>query len=123
MEKVSRALPLVSVAAICAIVAAVVGHNSEQIFAAAPTVFASVILLNLLGYTFGYGIGKATGMTLPRRKALSLEVGMQNSGLATSLALTVFPGMALATVPGAVFSVWHNISGSLLAAAFRQMEE
>ena len=119
----SDALPLVSVAAICLIVAAVVSHNSEQIFAAAGTVFAAVILLNLLGYALGYGLGKACGMTLPRRKALSLEIGMQNSGLATSLALTVFPGMALATVPGAVFSVWHNISGSLLAAAFRRMGE
>ena len=120
-QRVAKALPLVSVAAICLIVAAVVSHNSEQIFAAAGAVFASVVALNLLGYAFGYGIGRAVGMTLPRRKALSLEVGMQNSGLATSLALTVFPGMALATVPGAVFSVWHNISGSILASAFRRI--
>lgn len=120
-QRVAKALPLVSVAAICLIVAAVVSHNSEQIFAAAGAVFASVVALNLLGYAFGYGIGRAVGMTLPRRKALSLEVGMQNSGLATSLALTVFPGMALATVPGAVFSVWHNISGSILASAFRRV--
>ncbi len=121
--KAAEALPLISVVAICLIVAAVVSHNSEQIFGAAASVFAAVILLNLFGYAFGYGIGKATGMTLARRKALSLEIGMQNSGLATSLALTVFPGMALATVPGAVFSVWHNISGSILAAIFRQFEE
>ena len=119
--RVAKALPLVSVAAICLIVAAVVSHNAEQIFAAAGAVFASVVALNLLGYAFGYGIGRAVGMTLPRRKALSLEVGMQNSGLATSLALTVFPGMTLATVPGAVFSVWHNISGSILASAFRRI--
>lgn len=123
VQNASNALPLVSVVAICLIVAAVVSHNSEQIFAAAGSVFASVILLNLCGYAIGYAIGKAVGMTLPRRKALSLEVGMQNSGLATSLATTVFPGMALATVPGAVFSVWHNISGSILAAVFRRMEE
>jgi len=122
-EAVSSALPLVSVVAICLIIAAVVSHNAEQIFATGPTVFAAVILLNLAGYALGYGIGKATGMRLDRRKALSLEIGMQNSGLATSLALTVFPGMALATVPGAVFSVWHNISGSLLAAFFRRIEE
>lgn len=122
-EAASDVLPLISVLAICLIVAAVVSHNSEQIFAAAASVFIAVIALNLFGYAFGYGIGKLTGMTLPRRKALSLEIGMQNSGLATSLALTVFPGMALATVPGAVFSVWHNISGSLLAAVFRRIEE
>ncbi|MBE6471805.1 MAG: bile acid:sodium symporter family protein [Coriobacteriaceae bacterium] len=117
------ALPLVSVAAICLIIAAVVSHNAQQIFETGATVFAAVILLNLAGYALGYGIGVATGMRLARRKALSLEIGMQNSGLATSLALTVFPGMALATVPGAVFSVWHNISGSLLAALFRRIEE
>ena len=120
---VQYVLPVVSVVAICLIVCAVVSHNSEQIFSAGAAIIVSVILLNLAGYLFGYLIGKVTGMSLSRRKALSLEVGMQNSGLATSLALTVFPGMALATVPGAVFSVWHNISGSLLAAAFRQMEE
>lgn len=122
-EKVSDLLPLVSIIAICLIVAAVVSHNAEQIFGAAFSVFAAVILLNLFGYAFGFGIGKLCGMTLARRKALALEVGMQNSGLATSLALTVFPGMALATVPGAVFSVWHNISGSILAAGLRHLEE
>ena len=122
-QAVSDVLPLVSITAICLIVAAVISHNSEQIFATGASVFAAVILLNLAGYAVGYGIGKATGMTLARRKALSLEIGMQNSGLATSLALTVFPGMALATVPGAVFSVWHNVSGSLLAALFRRIDE
>ena len=122
-QSVSDVLPLVSVVAICLIIAAVVSHNAGQIFGAGLSVFAAVILLNLAGYAFGYGIGKACGMTLPRRKALSLEIGMQNSGLATSLALTVFPEMALAAVPGAVFSVWHNISGSLLASVFRRIEE
>ena len=122
-QAASGVLPLVSIAAICLIVAAVVSHNAEQIFNTGALVFVAVVLLNLAGYAFGYGIGRITGMKLARRKALSLEIGMQNSGLATSLALTVFPGMALATVPGAVFSVWHNISGSLLAAFFRRIKE
>lgn len=52
---------------------------------------------------------------LPKKKALAIEVGMQNSGLATSLAGTAFPDLAMATVPGAIFSVWHNISGAILA--------
>jgi BASS family bile acid:Na+ symporter len=123
IQAASDVLPVVSVAAICLIVAAVVSHNSQQIFATGESVFAAVVALNLAGYALGYGIGKATGMSLARRKALSLEIGMQNSGLATSLALTMFPGMALATVPGAVFSVWHNISGSLLASYFRRIKE
>ena len=60
---------------------------------------------------------------LAKKKAISIEVGMQNSGLATSLAATSFPSLALATVPGAVFSVWHNISGAILANIYSQMKE
>ena len=74
-----------------------------------------VVLHNLLGYACGYGVGKALKLSDPKCNALSIEVGMQNSGLATSLAGTVFPDLALATVPGALFSVWHNISGSIVA--------
>ncbi len=59
-------------------------------------------------------------MPLEKVKALSIEVGMQNSGLATSLAGTAFSGLAMATVPGAVFSVWHNISGAILAGFYRR---
>ena len=60
-------------------------------------------------------------MNGPRKKALSIEIGMQNSGLATTLAASAFPNMAMATVPGAIFSVWHNISGAILASIFRRM--
>ncbi|MEE1051390.1 MAG: bile acid:sodium symporter family protein, partial [Lachnospiraceae bacterium] len=83
-----------------------------------------VILHNLLGYLCGYLIGILFKMDLPRKKAVAIEIGMQNSGLATSLAGTAFPDLAMATVPGAIFSVWHNISGAVLAALFlRQMKE
>lgn len=57
-----------------------------------------------------------------KTKALSVEIGMQNSGLATSLAATAFPNLAMATVPGAIFSVWHNISGSILANIYQRWE-
>ena len=57
-------------------------------------------------------------MDLGRKKAVAIEIGMQNSGLATTLAGSAFPDMAMATVPGAIFSVWHNISGAILAAIF-----
>ena len=60
-------------------------------------------------------------MNLPRKKAVSIEIGMQNSGLATSLASSAFPNMSMATVPGAIFSVWHNISGAILAGIYRRM--
>ena len=62
-------------------------------------------------------------MSAPKTKAISIEVGMQNSGLATSLAGTAFPDLAMATVPGAVFSVWHNISGAVLANIYNRWTE
>ncbi len=108
-------LPLVSVAAIVTIVGAVVSGNRDKLFANGLLILGVVMLHNVLGYACGYGVGKLVGMSEPKCNALSIEVGMQNSGLATSLAATVFPQLALATVPGALFSVWHNISGSIVA--------
>ena len=122
-QKVADVLPLISVTAITLIVAAVVSHNSERILATGAIVFVVVILHNLLGYLVGFGLGLALKMPLPRKKALAIEIGMQNSGLATSLAGSAFPDLAMATVPGAIFSVWHNISGALLANFFRRFED
>lgn len=114
-QKLVSVLPSVSVVAICLIVAAVVSHNAEKIMSTGAIVFVVVILHNLLGYACGFGIGKLLHMTPAKTKAVSIEIGMQNSGLATSLAGTAFPDLAMATVPGAIFSVWHNISGAILA--------
>ncbi len=119
-QRIKDALPVVSVTAICLIVASVVSHNSEKILSTGAVIFAVVILHNLLGYLCGYLIGILFRMDLPRRKAVAIEVGMQNSGLATTLAGTAFPNLAMATVPGAVFSVWHNISGAILAGWFNR---
>lgn len=119
-EKAKDALPIVSVTAICLIIAAVVSHNSEKILQTGAVIFAVVILHNLSGYGCGFLTGVLFRMELPRKKALAIEIGMQNSGLAASLAGTAFPDIAMATVPGAIFSVWHNISGAILAGIFRK---
>lgn len=119
-QKITPVLPAVSVIAICLIVAAVVSHNSEKILSTGIAMFAAVILHNLLGYLCGFGLGKLFKMGVKKTKALSIEVGMQNSGLATSLAGTAFPDLAMATVPGAIFSVWHNISGAILANIYQR---
>ena len=119
-QRIRDALPVVSVTAICLIVASVVSHNSEKIRLTGLLVFIVVILHNLLGYLFGYLTGVLFKMDLPRKKAVAIEIGMQNSGLATSLAGSAFPNLAMATVPGAVFSVWHNISGAILAGWFNR---
>ena len=120
-QKVRDALPSVSVTAICLIVAAVVSHNSEKILSTGAVIFAIVILHNLLGYLCGYLVGVLFKMDIPRKKAVAIEIGMQNSGLATTLAANAFPTLAMATVPGAIFSVWHNISGAILAGIFRRI--
>ena len=119
-QRIRDALPAVSVTAICLIVAAVVSHNSEKILSTGLVIFAVVILHNLSGYLFGYLTGVLFKMDLPRKKAVAIEIGMQNSGLATTLAGSAFPDMAMATVPGAIFSVWHNISGAILAGWFNR---
>lgn len=116
-------LPLVSTVAICLIIGTVVSHNAEKIFATGALVFVVVILHNLLGYVCGFGLSRLLRMPPAKAKALSIEIGMQNSGLATSLAGTAFPDLAMATVPGALFSVWHNISGAVLAGIYRKWDE
>ena len=121
-RKITDVLPLISVTAICLIVAAVVSHNSEKILSTGLVIFAVVILHNLLGYLCGYLVGILFRMELPRKKAVAIEIGMQNSSLATTLAGSAFPNLSMATVPGAIFSVWHNISGAILAGFFRRMQ-
>ena len=120
-KKVSDVLPIISVTAITLIVAAVVSNNAERIMETGIVVFVVVILHNVLGYIAGFALGRILRLPMSRRKALAIEIGMQNSGLATSLAETAFPNMAIATVPGAIFSVWHNISGAILANIFRRL--
>ncbi|ASJ20399.1 bile acid:sodium symporter family protein [Brachyspira hampsonii] len=114
-SSIKEILPLISVLAIVAIVAAVVSANSQRLMQVGYLVIIVVVLHNCLGYLLGYLLGKLFRLSNSKCKAVSIEVGMQNSGLATSLAATHFASMALATVPGAIFSVWHNISGSIVA--------
>lgn len=113
VEKSVAALPLVSVVGIVAVAAAVVSVNTENIVKEGLLIFLVVVLHNVLGLAIGYLLAKVLRLKFPDQKAISIEVGMQNSGLASSLALAHFAPVA--GVPGAIFSVWHNISGPLLA--------
>lgn len=112
-------LPLVSVAAIVAIVAAVVAGSQARIATTGLTIFAVVVLHNGLGLLLGYLVAKAVGLPVSQRKTLSIEVGMQNSGLGVALATAHFS--PLAAVPSAIFSVWHNISGPIAATIFQRI--
>ena len=118
-QKFVKILPVISTIAICTIVAIVVSHNAEKIYTCGFIILAVVVLHNLLGYLLGFLLGKTLKMNPEKTKAVSIEIGMQNSGLATSLANTAFSNFAMATVPGAIFSVWHNISGAILAGIYR----
>ncbi|WP_199171743.1 bile acid:sodium symporter family protein [Pollutimonas nitritireducens] len=111
-------LPLVSVVAIVAIVAAVVAGNQEKIATSGLMIFAVVVLHNGLGLLLGYWLAKVTGLSVAKRKTMSIEVGMQNSGLGVALATAHFS--PLAAVPSAIFSVWHNISGPLVATLYQR---
>ena len=111
----SKALPLISVVAICLIIMAVVSANAAKLMTTGPLVVAVVMLHNVCGYALGYLVGRLLGLTKEQMRTLSIEVGMQNSGLATSLATMHFAAMPMAAVPGTVFSVWHNISGAVYA--------
>jgi len=113
VKKTMPVLPLISAIGIILVVMAVVSTSQERILTTGLLIFVVVILHNLIGYAIGYLIGKLFKFNLADTKALSIEIGMQNSGLAASLALVHFT--PLAAIPGAIFSVWHNISGALLA--------
>lgn len=108
-------LPSVSAIAISLIVAGVISVSRENILSTSATILAVVIIHNVLGYLLGFSLAKASGLDWKRSITIAVEVGMQNSGLATGLAKTHFAAMPMAAVPGAVFSAWHNISGAILA--------
>lgn len=113
VDKVTTVLPLVSVIGIVAVAAAVVSVNTENIATTGLLIFTIVILHNVLGLLIGFTIAKVLKLTYEDQKAISIEVGMQNSGLGSTLAIAHFE--PIAAVPSAIFSVWHNISGPLLA--------
>lgn len=113
VKRFVKILPLVSIVAILLILGGVVAVNADKILATGLLMMFAVICHNLLGYGLGLGAAKIFKLNMAKAKAVSIEVGMQNSGLAVSLAMIHFG--AAAAIPGALFSVWHNISGSIFA--------
>ena len=115
-EAAADILPLVSVLAIVLIIGAVVAGSREKIIETGLLIFGVVVLHNAIGYLLGFLAAKLFGLPYDAQKTLAIEVGMQNSGLGAALAKAHFAAMPLVAVPSAIFSVWHNISGSLLAS-------
>jgi len=119
-KRVVPYLPALSSVVIAMVVGVVVSHNADRLLVGGMIVVLVVMLHNVLGLSFGYLLSRL--FHLPRQKcvAVSIEVGMQNSGLASSLATLHFAAYPLASIPGAVFSVWHNISGALVAKLYQR---
>lgn len=112
-------MPLLSSLAIILIIAGIIAVNVDKIFTAGLVVLGVVILHNIFGLVLGWFVSYKLGLSYKKMTAIAIEVAMQNSGLAVSLSTLHFALNPLATLPGAIFSVWHNISGSLFAT-FRQ---
>lgn len=114
---VAPALPAVAIAAIVAIISCVVAMNRDNIQAMPLAVGLAVVLHNLAGFGFGFLGGRLAGREKTVTRTLSVEVGMQNSGLGAVLAVSYFS--PLAALPAALFSLWQNLAGAILAAWWR----
>ena len=119
-EKTIDYLPAFSSIAIALIVAIIISANATKLLAGGLLIVIVVMLHNICGLSLGYAIGRLLRLSGPKKRAISIEVGMQNSGLASSLATIHFAAYPLATIPGAIFSVWHNISGAAVAYLYRK---
>ena len=117
-ERATAYMPALSTLAICQIVLIVIAANAHKLLAGGWLILVVVVLHNVCGLAAGYLIGSLLRLAPAKRRAISIEVGMQNSGLASSLATLHFAAYPLATVPGALFSVWHNISGAVVARLY-----
>ena len=117
-EKLNRYLPTASAIVICLIVAGVVGASKQAIISSFGIIMLVIILQYFLGILLGGIIGYLFGMGRKQIVTIAIELAFQNSGLSTSLAKTHFPDLSSATVPGALYSVWQNFAGSVLAYFF-----
>ena len=113
LNKIKSTLPLIAMTAIIIIIATIIGSSSDQILIYGWLILLIVIFHNLLGFIFGYYSCYLLNLDKKTSRTIAIEIAMQNSGLATALAIKYFG--AVSAVPAAFYSVWHNISGSLIA--------
>ena len=121
VQRIEQILPSVAITIILTIIATVVALNAENLLEVGLLTLVAVIAHNSFGLMSGFYLSRLFGYDLKRSHTIAIEVGMQNSGLGVTLALEFFS--ATAALPGAIFSVWHNISGSLLASRWGSNRE
>ena len=118
LNKIKSTLPLIAMTAIIIIIATIIGSSSDQILIYGWLILLIVIFHNLLGFIFGYYSCYLLNLDKKTSRTIAIEVAMQNSGLATALAIKYFG--AISAIPAAFYSVWHNISGSLIASFWKK---
>ena len=121
--EVCKTMPGISVIAFACIVGGVITFNGKHFFDSGLLIFAAILLHNLLGYITGYAVGVLAKMSKAQKRTISIEVGMQNAGLATNLAMRHFAAAPEAALAAAVSCVWHSISGTILAGFFRWLDK
>ena len=119
-EKLKDYLPAISSMVVCLIVAGVIGANKQAILTSSMIIIVVIVLQYFIAMGLGFAIGHLVGMGRKQIITVAIELAFQNSGLSTSLAKTHFPSLSQATVPGALYSVWQNFAGSILAYIFRR---
>lgn len=116
-EILSKVCPVISAAGIVLVIGIIAALNVQNLYNCGLKVFAAVILHNGIGLASGYGIARLLRCDKKTAVTIAIEVGMQNSGLAAALSKQFFS--AASALPGAIFSVWHNISGALVSAVYK----
>lgn len=111
--------PLVSVLAITLICAGIIGSSAEHLKKSGGTLLLAVLLLHVGGFGLGYVFAWLLGFAEINRRTVSIEVGMQNSGLGATLARQHFTSLPLAPLPCAISATFHSVIGSLLAGLWR----
>lgn len=121
-QEFCKTMPGVSVIAFACIVGGVITFNGSHFFDSGLLIFVTIFLHNAIGYITGYAVGFIAKMSKAQKRTISIEVGMQNAGLATNLATHHFASTPEAALASAVSCVWHSISGTFLAGIFRLID-
>ena len=112
---INKALPVVSMAAICFIITIITAHSRDKLLEVAHLVIFAAAMHNMCGYFFGYWAARGLRMPEADARTVAIEVGMQNAGMASALAMNVLKSSTAALAP-AIFGPWMNVSGSILAS-------
>jgi BASS family bile acid:Na+ symporter len=114
-----KALPIVSMAGICLIIAVITAQSRDQLLSVGPLLILAAMVHNGLGYGLGYAGARLARLDESACRAVAMEVGMQNGGMASGIAIDVLKSTSAALAP-AIFGPWMNVSGSLLAGWWRR---